>query len=201
MISTTVVDEHSEAAQKILDALLVGDVATAETYLPAIADTDPDYTEDDDESLSSESEYSFDLGPGPSSQRRAPAVATSSAAVNKPERRGRKPGKKLAKGSPAYVRDKTLRKKEQNKTAATRYRQKKKMEFSIILGTEDELQKENDELEKKKDNLQREILMVKQLLRDVLQAKKPVLAKQPATPIRLGGSSTSNNLIGRNRRK
>lgn len=196
MISTTVVDEHSEAAHQILDALLVGDVDKAETYLPSIADTDPDYTEDDEESLSSESEYSFDLGPS-SSQRRA--SASSPAAVNKPERRGRKPGKKLAKGSPAYIRDKTLRKKEQNKTAATRYRQKKKMEFSIILGAEEELQKENDELEKKKDNLQREILMVKQLLRDVLQAKKPVLAKKQVAPIIHGGSSTTS--VGRNRRK
>jgi len=191
MISTTVVDEHSEAAQKILDALLVGDVDTAETYLPAIAD--PDYnveTDDDDSSMSSESEDSFQHLPS-SSRGRAPVASSS---VNKPERRGRKPGKKLAKGSPAYVRDKALRKKEQNKTAATRYRQKKKMEFSVILGTEEELQKENDELEKKKDNLQREILMVKQLLRDVLQAKKPVLAKK--APIVQGG-----NVIGRNRRK
>lgn len=85
------------------------------------------------------------------------------------------------------MKDKVIRKKEQNKTAATRYRQKKKLEFSVILESEAELQQEHDNLEKKKDDLQREILMVKQLLRDVIQSRKPAAA--------------NNKIIIRNRRR
>jgi hypothetical protein len=174
MLTTTVVDQHSEAAQKILDALLLGDVATAETYLPDISRSDE---EDDDSSMSSEDSYH----PLPSPPRARPVVE------KKPERRGRKPTKKVTKGSSGYVKDKIIRKKEQNKTAATRYRQKKKLEFSVILESEAELQQEHDNLEKKKDDLQREILMVKQLLRDVIQSRKPATA--------------NNKTIIRNRRR
>ena len=117
--------------------------------------------------------------------------------------RGRKPGKKLAKGSPTYIKDKTLRKKEQNKPAATRYRQKKKMEFSVILDTESELHKEQQDLEKKRDDLNREILMVKQLLREVIKARKPQpnlnsLKGKLVTVV--GGGITASSLV-RNRRK
>jgi hypothetical protein len=198
MITTNVVDQHSEAAQKILDALLIGDVATAETYLPDIIDVSD--TEDDESTMSSED--SFQLLPSSSSHYSNATATTSSVNENKKttERRGRK---KLAKGS---VKDKGLRKKEQNKTAATRYRQKKKIEFSLILETEAELQQEHDDLEKKRDNLDREIKMVKQLLRDVIQSKKPTSNNNKAKKSIILESvgltvSTSTNLIGRNRRK
>jgi len=169
-----------------LDALLRGDVTTAEAYLPDIVE----HQEDDDDSSMCSSEDSIHLvtksRPGPSTM----VVAES---IKKPERRGRKPGKKLVKGSSAYIKDKGLRKKEQNKTAATRYRQKKKMEFSIILDTEAELQQQHDDLTKKTEDLNREILMVKQLLREVINARKP-----KGSPRKLV-ASTSNVL--RNRRK
>jgi len=203
------VDQHSEAATKILDALLLGDVATAETYLPDIdiadedEDDDDDYNEDAESSImSSDSEDSYH----PSSSGRAIASTSSSSPAKKPERRGRKPGKK---GSLTNIKDKGLRKKEQNKTAATRYRQKKKMEFSIILESEAELQGEHDDLLKKKDNLHREILMVKQLLRDVLQAKKPITTTSANVNVKAnklivpggGGQQKVSNLNGRNLRK
>jgi len=190
MITTNVVDEHSAAAQKILDALLLGDVDTAEAYLPDIIDI-----EDDESSMSSED--SFQLLPSPPQTRVAASSSSATTKGQRPERRGRKPGKKLAKGSLAYVKDKSLRKKEQNKTAATRYRQKKKAEFSTVLGTEAELQIVHDDLEKKRDNLNREILMVKQLLRDVIQAKKPVIVTANKGKSIVLGSVSS----GRNRRK
>lgn len=183
MDENEMMDEHSQAAQKILDALLHGDVATAETFLPSIADG-----EESDSSVASVEDAYLSPPPGPSrAVERAP----------KPERRGRKPGKKNAKG-PAQIKDKAQRKKEQNKTAATRYRQKKKMEFALILEQEAELQSQHDELEKKQDDLRREILMVKQLLRDVIQSKKP-----QAKPIVQGRGlqTTASSLIGRNRRK
>lgn len=75
MLTTTVVDQHSEAAQKILDALLLGDVATAETYLPDISRSDVE--DDDDSSMSSEDSYH----PLPSPPRARPVVE------KKPERR------------------------------------------------------------------------------------------------------------------
>jgi hypothetical protein len=118
--------------------------------------------------------------------------------------RGRKPGKRLAKGSLEYIRDKSLRKKEQNKTAATRYRQKKKMEVAVTLETESELQERHDNLEKTKDDLHRQILMVKQLLREVINAKKlssPIFKRE--NPVVVGGSGTVpvSRAVGRNRRK
>lgn len=69
------VDEHSETAQKILDALLLGDVDTAETFLPSIID----------ESSSSSEDSSSSFQP----QQQSPAVASTSTAVEakKPERR------------------------------------------------------------------------------------------------------------------
>jgi hypothetical protein len=47
------VDHQQEAAEKILDALLIGDVETAENYLPEIVDDE----DDDDSSISSEDSY------------------------------------------------------------------------------------------------------------------------------------------------
>jgi hypothetical protein len=110
----------------------------------------------------------------------------------------------LAKGSLEYIRDKSLRKKEQNKTAATRYRQKKKMEVAVTLETESELQERHDNLEKTKDDLHRQILMVKQLLREVINAKKlssPIFKRE--NPVVVGGSGTVpvSRAVGRNRRK
>jgi len=120
-------------------------------------------------------------------------------------RRGRKPGKRLAKGSIEYIRDKSLRKKEQNKTAATRYRQKKKMEVAITLETEAQLQEKHDNLQKSKDDLHRQILMVKQLLREVINAKKasslPILKGSSTTSTVVRSSIPVSRVVGRNRRK
>lgn len=73
------------------------------------------------------------------------------------------------------------------------------MEFAIVVETEAELQEQHDALEKKKEDLAKEIQMVKQLLRDVLQAKKPAPAKSPIVIGRVGVPTSTT--IGRNRRK
>lgn len=67
--------------------------------------------------------------------------------------------------------DKKSRKKEQNKNAATRYRQKKKAESEVVLGEERELQDKNDKLQEKHADLQREIKYLKSLMRDLYRAK------------------------------
>lgn len=73
--------------------------------------------------------------------------------------------------SKAGVEDKKVRKKEQNKNAATRYRQKKKQEIKEILGEEQELVKHNEKLQEKVKDLQREIGYLKGLMRDLFKAK------------------------------
>lgn len=67
--------------------------------------------------------------------------------------------------------DKKSRKKEQNKNAATRYRQKKKAETEVVLGEERELQDKNDKLQVKYADIQREIKYLKSLMRDLYRAK------------------------------
>ena len=69
------------------------------------------------------------------------------------------------------VEDKKVRKKEQNKNAATRYRQKKKQEIKEILTEEQELANHNDKLQDQAKDLQREIGYLKGLMRDLFRAK------------------------------
>lgn len=69
------------------------------------------------------------------------------------------------------VEDKKVRKKEQNKNAATRYRQKKKQEIKEIVGEEQELADHNAKLKDKVHDLQREIGYLKGLMRDLFKAK------------------------------
>lgn len=67
--------------------------------------------------------------------------------------------------------DRKVRKKEQNKNAATRYRQKKKQEVKEIVGEEQELANENENLKSKVCDLQREIRYLKGLMRDLFKAQ------------------------------
>lgn len=67
--------------------------------------------------------------------------------------------------------DRRSRKKEQNKNAATRYRQKKKAEIEVLLGEEQQLRQRHTELGSKCSDLQREIRYLKSLMRDLFKAK------------------------------
>ena len=69
------------------------------------------------------------------------------------------------------VEDKRVRKKEQNKNAATRYRQKKKQEIKEIIGEEQELVDYNSRLQDQVKELNREIGYLKGLMRDLFRAK------------------------------
>lgn len=69
------------------------------------------------------------------------------------------------------VEDKKSRKKEQNKNAATRYRQKKKAEIEEILIVENQLKEKNDELKGKSADIGREIRYLKSLMREICKAK------------------------------
>lgn len=68
-------------------------------------------------------------------------------------------------------RDKKTKKMEQNKTAATRYRQKKKAEQDAVLSEYAILERKNMELTEKAESMTREIEYLKELMEEVRQAR------------------------------
>ncbi|KAJ1529430.1 hypothetical protein ONE63_006209 [Megalurothrips usitatus] len=92
-------------------------------------------------------------------QESAPVGKSASAASSK------KRGKRGSK--PYSTEDRRIRKKEQNKNAATRYRMKKKAEVEVILGEENGLRDKNTELQAKVADLSQEIRYLKNLMREV----------------------------------
>jgi len=145
-------EQEMSRADKILDALAAGDPELAQSYI---------------DTSRPKKDVSFIV------ELEEPEPSTSKKAGNRSERRGRKP----AKFGLAKAMDKVQRKKEQNKTAATRYRHKKKMEVAVTLSVEAQEQEKNDKLSKTKEDIQRQILMVKQLLREVVSAKKSAIKR------------------------
>ncbi|KAA0713478.1 Cyclic AMP-dependent transcription factor ATF-4 [Triplophysa tibetana] len=69
------------------------------------------------------------------------------------------------------VVEKKLKKMEQNKTAATRYRQKKRSEQEILNSECTDLERRNQELTEKADSISREIQYLKNLMEEVRSAK------------------------------
>lgn len=69
------------------------------------------------------------------------------------------------------TKTKKLKKMEQNKTAATRYRQKKKSEKEDLLKEYTVLERKNMELTEKADSMAREIAYLKELMEEVRQAR------------------------------
>lgn len=67
--------------------------------------------------------------------------------------------------------DKKLKKLEQNKTAATRDRQKKRTEQEAVTGEGKELEKKNEALKERADSLVKEIQYLKDLLQEVHKAR------------------------------
>lgn len=69
-------------------------------------------------------------------------------------------------GAPKLV-EKKLKKMEQNKTAATRYRHKKRIEQDLLNTELEELEKKNGELAEKAESISREIKYLKDLMEEV----------------------------------
>ncbi|XP_004675701.1 PREDICTED: cyclic AMP-dependent transcription factor ATF-4 [Condylura cristata] len=67
--------------------------------------------------------------------------------------------------------DKKLKKMEQNKTAATRYRQKKRAEQEALTGECKELEKKNEALKERAESLAKEIQYLKDLMEEVRKAR------------------------------
>lgn len=79
--------------------------------------------------------------------------------------------KKRSRGYGRNPEEKKSRKKEQNKNAATRYRQKKKVEIEIILTEEQILAEKNRKLMGNYKEIRREVKYLKSLLRDLFKAR------------------------------
>jgi cyclic AMP-dependent transcription factor ATF-4 len=69
------------------------------------------------------------------------------------------------------IEDRRIRKKEQNKNAATRYRQKKKQEMELIQSEEQILQQRHDELQRILADTKREAKYLKSLIREFYQSR------------------------------
>lgn len=74
--------------------------------------------------------------------------------------------KEVPPGAPKLV-EKKLKKMEQNKTAATRYRHKKRIEQELLNTELEELEKKNGELTEKAESISREIKYLKDLMEEV----------------------------------
>ncbi|KAH8285775.1 hypothetical protein KR018_002889 [Drosophila ironensis] len=89
-------------------------------------------------------------------------------AVEEPVAREKKRPRTYGRG----VEDRKIRKKEQNKNAATRYRQKKKLEMENVLGEEQELMQENEALSRTLRERRNEMRYLRQLIREFYQERK-----------------------------
>ncbi|KAJ8254390.1 hypothetical protein COCON_G00210020 [Conger conger] len=101
--------------------------------------------------------------PGPS---RTPPPPPPSPAPRAPDLTGRV----KSAGAPKVV-EKKLKKMEQNKTAATRYRQKKRAEHEALGSQCAELEQRNRELAQKAESISKEIQYLKDLIEEVRNAK------------------------------
>jgi len=129
----------------------------------------PDWTSDDEED-SSES-YSANSSPRSDDSFENTSQSNSNDDEWMPRPSSPTSGKKRTRPYGRSSEDKKMRKKEQNKNAATRYRQKKKAESDVVLDEERELQEKNDKLQVKFADVQREVKYLKSLMRDLYRAK------------------------------
>lgn len=90
---------------------------------------------------------------------------------SKPYERPRKPGAKQGLPREVIQQERKMRKKQQNKDAATRYRQKKKVEQSVVDTECDVLEAKNAKLHASVGSMSKEIQYLKDLLLEVYAAK------------------------------
>jgi len=174
----TVQDVDEDVTSALLDSLMEADVEENQV-LDELADFNlvlMDHTEAASSSMASSStaissQYSSNCSsesddiewtPTTSTGRKTRAVASLSQTVTQ-QRRTRKRSLK--------TEDRRIRKKEQNKTAATRYRIKKKAELEILLEEEAELEQQNQQLQKRHEDLANEVRYLKKLMRELFTSR------------------------------
>ncbi|XP_042581190.1 cyclic AMP-dependent transcription factor ATF-4-like isoform X2 [Cyprinus carpio] len=94
------------------------------------------------------------------------------------------PAVKAAPGAPKV--EKKLKKMEQNKTAATRYRQKKRAEQETLSSECAELEKRNHQLQEKAESISREIRYLKDLMEEIRSAKNRRSKAKPQDAVSSG---------------
>lgn len=105
--------------------------------------------------------------PDPKSRPSPASPTTAIVKVKSPKGPGEEGERKALKAP----KDKKLKKMEQNKTAATRYRQKKRAEHDLLSVEYSELEKRNIELTEKAESMAREIQYLKELMEEVRLAR------------------------------
>ena len=167
-------DLPPEKSNSLLAMYLIGDLGTTATsqvsQSPSFDISDLDSMASDVQSDDDDSDYV------PSSSYHVSKTRSSPYAKSK-AKRGTK-SKATAMDKEARALDKKLRKKQQNKDAATRYRQKKRQEADLIDKECDELEARNDMLKDKVDQMTREIGYLKNLLAEVYKARGLIAPKK-----------------------
>lgn len=145
----------------------VESLLSSEPSSPQSTPLDDSGSMDQDSSLSSEvssadtlSELARELQKAAPAPRRKGSRSTRAAPYSKP-----------ATSREAKVVERKERKKQQNKDAALRYRQKKKAENCSALSECEQLEIRNKELHEKVDSMTREISYLKSLMAEVYKAK------------------------------
>lgn len=128
--------------------------------LPNWADDDSSLASDSTAASSPRSETSFNSSFS-SNAEWSPSTIESKSAIEK----------KAGRSNKYSTEDKKYRKKEQNKNAANRYRQKKKAEIGNILEIEKSLEQEYNKLHTEYTDLGREVKYIKRLLREFYNTK------------------------------
>ncbi|XP_038160734.1 cyclic AMP-dependent transcription factor ATF-4 [Cyprinodon tularosa] len=176
-IATTVISDSSEVLQTASPILV--SLPTTAHFVVVLSNKDeppvislPDLSISTSHSSDSESDSGIESAVG--SPSRHPSLPSSPSAGSsrtkpycKPESASPKtPKVKSVSGAPKVV-EKKLKKMEQNKTAATRYRQKKRVEQEYLNSEREELEKRNNELREKAESISREIQYLKDLMEEV----------------------------------
>lgn len=108
----------------------------------------------------------------PESSSSSPAHTISEETSTPPSSTSSSSAKKRTRTYGRGVEDRKIRKKEQNKNAATRYRQKKKIEMEHVLGEEQELMQANDVLRRTLAERRNESRYLRQLIREFYHERK-----------------------------
>ncbi|XP_078611185.1 uncharacterized protein LOC144881773 [Branchiostoma floridae x Branchiostoma japonicum] len=121
---------------------------------------------------SSPESYQSTPASSPTSRKRHASSVSDVSSVGQPEaKKPRSPRTKSAARTSACPRQKKEKKRDQNKNAATRYREKKRSEQQTLLSQHEGLEKRNAELKEKVDQMTREIKYLKDLMSEVYVLK------------------------------
>ncbi|XP_054896846.1 cyclic AMP-dependent transcription factor ATF-4 isoform X2 [Poeciliopsis prolifica] len=170
-VATAIISNSSEVLQTS-SPIVLSFPTTHFVVVLSNKDALPNLSHSTAQSSDSESDSGIESAAGSSPSHPSPPnspVASSSRTKPycKPEPTSPKTPKiKSVSGAPKVV-EKKLKKMEQNKTAATRYRQKKRVEQEQLSSELEDLEKRNNELKEKAESISREIQYLKDLVEEV----------------------------------